>query len=121
IQRFLNTKDSKSTDNLHKLIKSYWGIDVMNTANDAKDTNDIWMKIVNGILQNRLIIEAFKRKRRRRTYSNQPHTPTETRTEIVHWVAKNLQPFHMVGDHDFQSLMKTGRPAYYLPSVSTIA
>ena len=43
------------------------------------------------------------------------------RAEIVCWVAENLWPFHIVEDRGFQSLMKMGRPAYYLPSVSTIA
>ena len=39
------------------------------------------------------------------------------RAEIVHWVAEDLQPYSIVGDHGFQSLMKTGRPTYYIPSV----
>ena len=51
----------------------------MNATDDAKDTNDMWMKIVNGILQNGSITEAFKRKGKGCTYSNQLHMPTETR------------------------------------------
>ena len=43
------------------------------------------------------------------------------RVEIMRWVAESLQPFQIVKDHSFQHLMKTGRPAHYLPSVSTIA
>ena len=43
------------------------------------------------------------------------------RAEIVHWVAESLWPFHIVEDHGFQCLMKTGRPGHYLPSMSTIA
>ena len=79
IQRFLDTKDSRSTGNLCKHIKSCWGVDVMNAADDAKDTNDVRMKIVNGILWNGSITEAFKRKGKGCTYSNQLHTPAETR------------------------------------------
>ena len=43
------------------------------------------------------------------------------RTEIVHWVSENLRPFSIVNDRGFQSLMKTGRPAYHIPSASTVA
>ena len=79
IQRFLDTKDSRSTGNLRKHIKSCWGIDVMDAADDAKDTNEVRTKIVNGILRNGTITKAFKRKGKESTYSNRPHTPAETR------------------------------------------
>ena len=32
-----------------------------------------------------------------------------------------MQPFSIVGDRGIQNLMKTGRPEYYLPSVSTVS
>ena len=41
IRRFLDTKDSRSTGNLHKHIKFCWGVGVMNATDDAKDTNDV--------------------------------------------------------------------------------
>jgi len=43
------------------------------------------------------------------------------RAEIVCWVAESLRPFDIVTDQGFQSLMKTGRLEYYLPSAETIA
>jgi hypothetical protein len=43
------------------------------------------------------------------------------RTEIMRWVSENLRPFSIVKDRAFQSLMKTGRPAYHIPSPSTVA
>ncbi|KIK35542.1 hypothetical protein CY34DRAFT_60168, partial [Suillus luteus UH-Slu-Lm8-n1] len=43
------------------------------------------------------------------------------RAEIVHWVSESLRPFEVVKDRGFQSLMKTGRPEYYLPSPTTIS
>jgi hypothetical protein len=36
-------------------------------------------------------------------------------------VAESLRPFEVVQDKGFQTLMKTGRPEYYLPSPSTVA
>lgn len=43
------------------------------------------------------------------------------RAEIVRWVSESLRPFEVVKDRGFQSLMKTGRPEYYLPSPTTIS
>jgi len=43
------------------------------------------------------------------------------RAEIVRWVSENARPFEIVKDRGFQSLMKTGRPEYYIPSPSTVS
>ena len=45
------------------------------------------------------------------------------RAEIVRWVAENKQPFQIVNHDDrvFQSLMKTGRPGYHIPSAETVS
>lgn len=37
------------------------------------------------------------------------------------WVAQSLRPFSVVRDPGFLSLMKTGRPGYYVPSPSTVS
>jgi hypothetical protein len=42
------------------------------------------------------------------------------RAEIVRWVAQNIQPLSIVDDSAFHSLMKTGRPEYYIPSRFTV-
>jgi hypothetical protein len=55
------------------------------------------------------------------TYRHRQHTRTETRAEIVCWVAENLCPFEIVNDHGFQSRMKTGRPEYYIPHPTTVS
>jgi hypothetical protein len=36
------------------------------------------------------------------------------RAELVHWVVESGCPFKIVSDHRFQSLMKTGRPGYFM-------
>ena len=41
--------------------------------------------------------------------------------EFVRWVAESKRPFEIVNDHGFQSLMKTGRPEYHIPSASTLS
>jgi hypothetical protein len=43
------------------------------------------------------------------------------RAKIVHWVCENKRPFSIVKDRGFQSLMKTGRPDYHIPSPSTVS
>jgi hypothetical protein len=41
--------------------------------------------------------------------------------EIVRRVAENKRPFQIVNDHGFQSLMKTGCPAYHIPLAETVS
>jgi hypothetical protein len=41
--------------------------------------------------------------------------------EIVRWVSESKRPFNIVNDRGFQSLMKTGRPGYYIPSPKTVS
>jgi len=43
------------------------------------------------------------------------------RAEIVRWVSESLHPFDIITDRGFQSLMKTGRPGYYLPHPTTVS
>jgi hypothetical protein len=43
------------------------------------------------------------------------------RAEIIGWVSENAHPFEIVKDQGFQSLMKMGRPEYYIPSPSTVS
>jgi hypothetical protein len=43
------------------------------------------------------------------------------RVEIVRWVSENKQPFNIISDRSFQSLMKTRRPKYYIPSPTTVS
>jgi hypothetical protein len=41
--------------------------------------------------------------------------------EIVRWVAESKRAFQIVNDRGFQSLMKTGRPGYRIPSAETVS
>jgi len=43
------------------------------------------------------------------------------RAKFVCWVMENNQPFQIVNDCGFRSLMKTGRPEYYIPSAETLS
>lgn len=36
-------------------------------------------------------------------------------------MSENKRPFSIVNDRGFQSLMKTGRPEYHLPSAETVS
>lgn len=41
--------------------------------------------------------------------------------EFVRWVTESNRPFVIVNDRGFRSLMKTGRPDYYIPSAATLS
>jgi len=121
-QRFLDTTDANSTGNLQKHIKSCWGDEALAAADDAASMDDACERVVKSLNVSGLITASFERKGKGAvTYSTRQHTKAETRTELVCWVAESLRPFKIVKDRGFQSLMKTGRLHYYLPSPSTIS
>lgn len=39
----------------------------------------------------------------------------------MRWVAESKRPFQVVNDCGFQTLMKTGRPEYHIPSAETVS
>jgi Hermes transposase DNA-binding domain len=89
-------------------------------ADSAKTADELCELIVDGKLKSSTITAAFARQGKGKvTYSHRQHTKTEARAEIVRWVAESTRPFSIVSDHGFQSLMKTGRPGYNIPSPST--
>ncbi|KIK72754.1 hypothetical protein PAXRUDRAFT_179977, partial [Paxillus rubicundulus Ve08.2h10] len=101
IRRFLDKKDARSTSNMRKHVKSCWGPEVLMATDDAKDANKVRLKIVPSILRDGSITVAFERKGKGKvTYPHRQHTRLETKC--------------------FQSLMKTGRPEYYIPSRATV-
>jgi hypothetical protein len=51
-----------------------------------------------------------------RVMSNSP-----CRIEVVQWVTESKRPFVIVKDHRFKSLIKMGRPEYWLPLPATVA
>ncbi|KAG1872022.1 hypothetical protein C8R48DRAFT_746527 [Suillus tomentosus] len=95
--------NARSTGNMQKHIKSCWGEDVLNAADDANNANEVWSKIVPGIVRDGSITASFERKGKGKVimYSHHQHTHAETK--------------------GFLSLMKTGRPEYYLPLPTTIS
>ncbi|PPQ88236.1 hypothetical protein CVT25_005286 [Psilocybe cyanescens] len=118
IRRFLDTKDAKSTSNLHQHALKCWGEDNVEAA--QSHLADEVHEATKGASPSGSITAAFKRKGKGKiSYSHRQHTKTETRAEIVHWVAESSRPLNIVKDRGFQSLMKTGRPEYWIPSPST--
>ncbi|KAF9560223.1 hypothetical protein CPC08DRAFT_613634, partial [Agrocybe pediades] len=108
VRRFLDTKDATSTGNLHKHSRKCWGEDIVELALNTTSTKDAREALAN--CKDGSVAEAFKiRGKPIVTYSHRQHTSTETR------------PYTIVKDRGFMSLMKTGRPNYYIPSPSTVS
>ncbi|KAF9219131.1 hypothetical protein BS17DRAFT_718330 [Gyrodon lividus] len=104
ICRYLDTTDARSTGNMRKHARKCWGEDSLKAADAAKNATEVHEKIIGSILRTGSITQAFKMQGKgNATYSYRQHTRAET------------------NDHGFQSLMKTGRPEYYIPSVSTVS
>ena len=122
VRRYLDTSDAKSTGNLRKHAKKCWGTEIVATADKAKTAKEVRDTTVKGYLDPQSITTAFERKGKGKvTYSYRQHTKTEAKAEIVRWVCESMRPFNIVQDRGFRSLMKTGRPEYYIPSRSTVS
>jgi hypothetical protein len=73
-------KDAKSTGNMHKHVKTCWGDEVLDAANEAKDVGEVRTKIVKSIQRSGSITAAFERKGKGKvTYNHRAHTKAETR------------------------------------------
>jgi hypothetical protein len=119
VQRFLDKGDACSTGNLRKHAKKCWGKDVVEAADEDSEVRTTTAQSASNPGS---ITTAFEWKGKGRvTYSHKQHTTTESRAELVRWVAENNHPFAIVKDRAFQSLMKTGRLGYYIPSPSTLS
>ncbi|KAG1726410.1 hypothetical protein EDB19DRAFT_1618414, partial [Suillus lakei] len=100
VRRYLDKGDACSTGNIWKHVHSYWGDEVLKAADQAKNANKVRQKIISSFLQNGSITASFECNGKGKvTYSHCQHTC----------------------DRAFQSLMKTGRPKYYIPSPSTVS
>ena len=122
VRRFLDKGDAKSTSNMRKHAKRCWGPDIIALADKADNANEVHRTTIKGALNPQLITAAFERKGKGKvTYSHRQHTKTEARAEIVRWVSESKRSFKIVEDCGFQSIMKTGRPEYYIPCATTVS
>jgi hypothetical protein len=120
VRRYLDTSDAKSTGNLRKHAKVCWGLETVSAADETRNINDARKALEK--VKDGSITEAFERVAKGKvTYSNRQHTTTQSRAEIVRWIAESKRPFQIVNDRGFQSLMKTGRPEYHIPSMQTVS
>ena len=139
ICQFLDKGNKVLTGNMCKHVWSCWGKDVIKNICGEKDLMIAWKGATN-YTKNGSITVAFEwNSTRKPTYLQRQHTCTETRyvcgyashhtnwpiiyscrAELVCWVAEDLHPFEIVKDRAFQSLMKTGRPEYYIPHPTTV-
>jgi hypothetical protein len=89
IRRYLDTRDSGSTSNMRKHVKSCWGEDALKGADGVKDAKEARELVTKPFLRNGSITAAFERQGKGSvSYSHQQHTKTETRSVILHY--KNI-------------------------------
>jgi hypothetical protein len=80
VQRFLDKGDAKPTSNLRKHAQKCWGEDVVKTADEAHNADDVHTTTVKGVLQTGSIATSFEWKGKGKvTYSHWQHNKTETR------------------------------------------
>ncbi|KAM6501562.1 hypothetical protein JOM56_001539, partial [Amanita muscaria] len=122
ITRWLDKKDTRSTSNLRKHVKSCWGSEVLEVAGDMTTVMDAREAVAKYVRSGSIKL-AFNMqgKSAKAMYSVRQHTKTEIRSEVVRWVSEAKRPFSIVEDDGFRRLMKTGRPELWLPSRRTVA
>jgi hypothetical protein len=75
---------------MRKHAKRCWSTDIVASADNAKNANEVWLTTVKGILDPQSITAAFEWKGKGKvTFSHRQHTKTESRAEIVWWVAES--------------------------------
>ncbi len=140
VRRYLDTSDRNSTGNLRKHARICWGDEVLQGAQACANLDSAREGLRNAKKQrDGSLTAAFEWKGKGKlTFSHRPHTKAETRfvtihhglmtyltiairAELVRWVSENMRPFSIVSDRAFQSLMKTGRPSYYIPAACTVS
>ena len=137
VRRYLDTGDAKSTSNLRKHARLCWGVETVAEADETKNYGAA-SEIIK-LHKDGSISDSFERKGKGKvTYSHHEHTTTQSRcvqvscsprkhinkknrAEIVCWVAESKRPYKIASDRGFQSLMKTGRPEYHIPSEQTVS
>jgi hypothetical protein len=80
VRRFLDTGDAKSTGNMRKHARKCWGDDIVTSADNAANANDVRRTTIKGYLDPQSITAAFDRKGKGKVmYSHRQHTKTESR------------------------------------------
>ncbi|KAG1797936.1 hypothetical protein EV424DRAFT_1265608, partial [Suillus variegatus] len=98
VHRFLDKKDAKSTSNMRKHAKICWGEETVKLADETKNSQEAHT-IISGAKDSSITASFERTGKGKVTYLHRQHTRTETK----------------------YSLMKTGRPEYYIPSPSTVS
>ncbi|TFK57897.1 hypothetical protein BDN72DRAFT_742281, partial [Pluteus cervinus] len=122
VRRYIGTADESSTRNLRSHVKACWGEDILQRAELAKVASVALETVVKPYKLNGTLTSAFAFKGTGKpVYSTQPLTKTQTKTETVRWICEDFRPMAIVKDRGFNKLMKSGRPAQYVPSPSTVS
>ena len=138
ICRYLDKNDAKSTSNLRKHAKSCWGteaVEIAGTVKTAAEARECCEALATKWINHSCV--RTNKERIRHLFTSPTHEnrvqvcpsccciclseTDDNRAEIVRWVCENTRPFSIVSDPGFHTLMKTGRPEYYIPSPSTVS
>ncbi|KAF8805659.1 hypothetical protein BYT27DRAFT_7026528, partial [Phlegmacium glaucopus] len=100
ICQFLDKGDANSTGNLLRHARICWGTEAVEAATTTQDLNSARDVLAKTKLRDGSILTEFQRIGKSKvTYQHTQHTTSEAR---------------------FQSLMKTGRPGYHIPSLEMV-
>ncbi|KAF8263852.1 hypothetical protein EI94DRAFT_1595471, partial [Lactarius quietus] len=115
VQRFLYTGNASLTSNMCQHAKICWGDEMVTTADSMGSLHLAHLTLSKKKKGSGSITLAFKQVGKGKImYSQCTHTRLEACAEFMCWVTENKQPFQIVNDHAFCSLMKTGWPESFI-------
>ena len=82
VQWFLDKKDSTSTSNMWKHIKSCWGEDALNTAMEASAAKDAYETVVKELNGSGTVTASFERNGKV-TFLHHQHTKAKTKSVML--------------------------------------
>ena len=84
VHHYLDTTDAKSTSNLRKDAKFYWGDEAVAAADQTRDVLATWEALKKMVKKDGSILEAFERVAKSKvTYSHRQHTTMETQCVFI--------------------------------------
>ncbi|KAI0292096.1 hypothetical protein B0F90DRAFT_1590774, partial [Multifurca ochricompacta] len=83
VRRYLDKGDANSTSNMRKHARRCWGAEIIASADNAKNANDICSTTIQGILDPQTITATFKQLGKdKATFLHRQHTKTKSRCYV---------------------------------------
>ncbi|KAF8994850.1 hypothetical protein BDZ89DRAFT_972040 [Hymenopellis radicata] len=124
VYRNRTTQDKSSGSELKNHANKCFGVEAVKAAMTSKDLEGTRKSVQKAQQERQTTLTGLLHKlvdKAKEVYSTIALTKAEVQAECARWCAENYRPFKIVADRAFKKLMKTGRPAAYIPHPTTVS